>query len=207
MLTKVEEEKDLGVIISGDLKCSKQCARAANTGNKLLGIVKRTFKTKSVKIMVPLYKSIIRPHLEYAVQAWRPHLKKDIEMLEAVQHRATKCIEGLGGLNYNERLDKLKLPSLEFRRTRGDLIEMFKMYKGLSGLNFDEYFCRSSTGLRGHQGKVFKGRFNTNIGKFLFTNRIIDLWNGLPNNALLCNKVDNFKGYVDKYLRVDRGML
>lgn len=133
-------ERDLGVLISNDLKSAQQCAKAVKTGNKVLGMIKRTFTSRKPEIMIPLYKALVRPHLEYCVQAWRPHYIKDIKLLEQVQHRATKCIEGMYNLSYEERLHQLKLPSLEYRRIRGDLIEVFKMYNNWGGLQFRDMF-------------------------------------------------------------------
>ena len=127
-LESVNVERDLGVLISNDLKVSSQCLKASNTANKRLGMIKRTFTSRNSSVIIPLYKSIVRPHLEYCVQTWRPYLKKDIAVLEKVQHRATKMITNATRLSYEERLKKFNLPSLELRRTRGDLIEMFKMY-------------------------------------------------------------------------------
>ena len=72
-------EKDLGVIISVDMKVSEQCAMAASKGNQMLGLIKRniTYKEKEL-LLLPLYRTIVRPHLEYCIQAWRPYHKKDI---------------------------------------------------------------------------------------------------------------------------------
>ena len=65
--------------------------------NKILGMISRTFTLMSKDVILQLYKSLVRPHLDYCVQAWRPHLQKDIKLLEGVQHRATKMKEGLIG--------------------------------------------------------------------------------------------------------------
>src|SRR6267154_6656303 len=93
-------------------------------------MISRTFQNKSKEIIIPLYKSLVRPHPEYCVQVWRPHLIKDIQSIENVQHRATRMIPEQHGQTYNQRLIGVKLTTLEARRLRGDLIEMFKMLKG-----------------------------------------------------------------------------
>ena len=126
-----EAERDLGVIIDGDLKINKQCVKAASTANCVLGMISRTISNRSEDIMANLYKSLVRPHLEYCVQAWRPHYQKDIDLLERVQRRATRMIEGYKAMPYEERLRMLGLTALETRRLRGDLIETFKIVKGL----------------------------------------------------------------------------
>jgi len=84
-LNVVSEEKDLGVIVNNDLKDSKQFAMAASKGNQILGMISRTFDFKDKRIILPMYKSLVRPHLDYCVQAWRPHFVKDISVLEKVQ--------------------------------------------------------------------------------------------------------------------------
>ena len=149
----------------------------------------------------------MRPHLEYCVQAWRPHLQKDINLLERVQHRATKMIVNFTNLPYEERLLRLKLTTLETRRLRGDLIEVFKILKGFDNISYNDFFALSNTQLRGHSLKLFKSRFNTKCGKFLFSNRIIDEWNLLPEEIISCSTLDSFKNRIDLYLRNCRGFI
>ena len=85
---------------------------------------------KDREIILQLYKSLVRPHLEYCVQALRPHLQKDIDLIEGVQRRATKMIPNLKNKTYEERLNNLQLTTLETRRLRGDSIEVFEICKG-----------------------------------------------------------------------------
>ena len=98
------KEKDLGVTISADMKVSEQCGIAASKGNQILGLIRRNITYKGKKLIIPLYKAIVRPHLEYRIQAWRPYRKKDIDTLECIQRRATKMIPELRDLSYEERL-------------------------------------------------------------------------------------------------------
>jgi len=86
-----------------------QCVNAASKANKVLGIVKRQFKNLVKASFLILYKGFIRPHVEYAVQAWSPYLKKDTEHLEKVQRKATKLVKWLELLPYEKRLEALKL--------------------------------------------------------------------------------------------------
>ena len=205
ILQEVSEEKDLGVIISNDLKVSSQCSKAAKTANRILGMISRTFIYKNKDTMLLLYKSLVRPHLEYCIQTWRPHLQKDIDLLERVQHRATKMIATFGSLTYEDRLLRLKLTTLETRRLRGDLIEVFKILKGFEDVDYSKFFTLSTSHLRGHSLKIFKTRFNTNCGKYLFSNRIVVEWNLLSEDIVSCNTLDSFKGKLDLYLRTCRG--
>ena len=86
---------------------------------------------KNSKVMLQLYRVLVRPHLEYCVQFWSPYLRKDILALEGAQRRFTRLISELRGLTYEERLSRLCLYSLEFRRMRGDRIETYKIMKGI----------------------------------------------------------------------------
>ena len=108
------------------LKFSKQCKEAAAKANRLLGFIKRNFSFKSKNIILPLYTSLVRPQLEYAVQFWSPHHEKDIAKLESVQRRATKMIPNLRSKPYEERLAQLNLFSLRKRRLRGKLIDALR---------------------------------------------------------------------------------
>jgi len=157
-LQSIDKEKDLGVIISGDLKVSSQCVNAASKANKVLGMVKRQFKNLDKASFLILYKGFIRPHIEYAVQAWSPYLKKDIEHLEKVQRKATKLGKGLELLPCEKRLEALKLTTLEKRRLRGDLIEVFKLLTGRENIDHTHLFQLDDTSYntRGHKYKLKK---------------------------------------------------
>ena len=94
----------LGVTFSADMRVSGQCRIAASKGNQILGLIRRTITYKEKQLIVPLYKAIVRPHLEYCIQALRPYRKKDIDKLDRIQRRATKMIPELRDLNYESRL-------------------------------------------------------------------------------------------------------
>ena len=120
ILSKTVKEKDLGVTMNANMKVSEQCRiAAASKGNQILGMIRRNITYKEKSLIVPLYKAIVRPHLAYCIQAWNPHLGKDIDILEKIQRRATKLIPGLRGLRYEERLKECGLATLEMRRLRG----------------------------------------------------------------------------------------
>ena len=86
ILSKPVKENDLGVSMNANMKVSEQCRIAASKGNQLLGMILRNITYKEKSLIVPLYKAIVRPHLEYCIQAWSPYLRKDIDMLEKI-HR------------------------------------------------------------------------------------------------------------------------
>jgi len=111
-LDVVTTEKDLGVFISSNSKVAEHCYDAYCKANKMLGLVQRTIKHRSPDLMVRLYKSLVRPHLEYCSPVWNPHYRKDKLLLERVQHRFTRLFDDLKNLPYSDRLNKLKLWSL-----------------------------------------------------------------------------------------------
>jgi len=141
-LEEVDEEKDLGVIINNRFRVDRQCAKVTKTANRVLGLIYRTFACKNKRIILRLYKSLVRPHLDYCCQVWRPHLVKDINLLERVQKRATRMIEECKGMGYEDRLKELKLTTLETRRIRADLLEVYKIVTKQEGLEEGNFFER-----------------------------------------------------------------
>ena len=107
-------------------------------------------------------------------------------------------IEGQGGKGYEQRLKDLDLFSLKRRRIRGDLIETFKIVKGLSGLRFEEFFAYiPSTATRGHSLRLQRSHSRLEVRAHFFTNRVIPLWNKLPEKVVMCATVQAFKKDLD----------
>src|SRR6218665_1705252 len=123
-------KKDLGVIMNRSAKPSRQCAEASKKANSNLGMIRRTIVSRDKDTILRLYKTLVRPQLEYCIQVWSPCLKQDMEKLEKVQRRATKMIQGYKYLSYEEMLKWCGLTTLEKRRSRGDLIEAYKIITG-----------------------------------------------------------------------------
>ena len=119
-LQQVSEEKDLGVTVDSSLNFRKHISSKISKANSILFLIKHTFKNLDADIFKLLFKSLVRPHLEYASSVWCPILKMDIANIEKVQRRATKLIPGFESLPYHDRLVRLKLPTLQYRRLRQD---------------------------------------------------------------------------------------
>ena len=143
LIEEVSSEKDLGVVFSNDLKVSLHCKNSYSKANRMLGMISRTIRYRHPTILLNLYKSLVRPHLDYCSSVWNPYYIKDIDLLERVQHRFTRLFPELRGLPYNERLQQLGLWSLQERRNRTDITELFKLVKGYSGTPWNEFFIRS----------------------------------------------------------------
>ena len=146
-----------------------------------------------------LYKALVRPLLEYGNLVWSPYLKGNIEKLEAVQHRATKIIPALKESPYQERLKILKLPSLRYRRARGNMIETYKYLHGINKVSthflpFSEDRCT-----RGHSLKLKKVKNNTNRRRMFYSQCIVDDWNSLSEEVVMSPTLNCFKNILDKF--------
>jgi hypothetical protein len=199
-LAEVEQQRDLGIIINKDLKWDKQVETSYKKAMKALGLIARNFHYKSKDIMLPLYTSLVRPHLEFAVQFWSPHLRRDIIKLEKIQHKATKMIPELRNKQYPARLEELQLTTLERRRLRGQLIETFKYLKGFTRASPTGLFDLNDEPRNRNNGqKLIVKRFNTSVAENFFPIKIANVWNRLPSAVVNCNTVNAFKNNLDKH--------
>ena len=199
VLNTTLKEKDLGLTISADMKVSEQCGIAAAKGNQILGLIRRNIVYREKELIIPLYKTIVRPHLEYCIQAWRPYCKKDIYMLERVQRRATKIIPKLRNNCYEMRLKGCGLTTLETRRLRGDQIKVFKILNGYE--NIDRNISFTVKEERRTRVTLAKKQCRLDIRKFSFSQRTVNEWNRLSADCVGASSVNIFKNKIDIYLR------
>ena len=165
----------------------------------MAGLLWRTFEYIDEEMFMTLYKTMVRSHLEYAAPVWSPHTWKLAEELEKVQRRATKRIPSLANLEYEERLRQLKLPTLVYRRLRGDMINVYKYLNKI----YDTETCllpqEKNDRTRGHQKKLRKQHTNTNPRHFFFTQRVAEWWNKLPQEVISAPSVNTFKNRLDRH--------
>ena len=187
-------EKDLGVYVDGNLNFVPHICMVTKTANKIFGIIRRNFKFIGPTAFVQLYKSLVRPHLEYGNVVWSPYTIKDQKMIENVQRRATKLIPELADKRYDERLRALGIPSLQYRRLRADMIQTYKIIHGIDRINLELFFEKStSTRTRGHSCKLCKQRCKSRLRQNAFSIRVVDNWNNLPENVVNAPNVNTFK--------------
>ena len=127
----VTEEKDLGILIDSKLKFRAHVGTVVSKANQMLGMIKRSFDNMGEFGFLTLYKSLFRPHLEYGNVIWSPATVSKILLIEGVQRRATAMIKKCKGLSYEERLRKLGIPTLEYKKHRTDLIQVYRLFSGI----------------------------------------------------------------------------
>ena len=143
---------------------------------------------------------MVHGDLEYAISVWNPHLKKHINALEGVQRRATKLVPALKHMDYETRLRSLSLPSLAYRRHRGDMIETFKILN-IYDKNVSQNLLskRQNSITRGNNMKLYQQSSKVNTRKFSFGLRIVKYWNSLPNCVIQAPSINSFENRLDKF--------
>ena len=206
-LEVVEQEKDVGVIVHDSLKPSVQCAQAAKKANQVLGQLCRAITFRDKNTFLRLYCIYVRPHLEYAVQAWSPWNEEDKQLLEQVQKRAIRMISGLKG-TYEQKLKQLGLTTLVDRRIRGDMIEVYKILTGKEVVSYESWFEMASDDKPGMPTRNTTGYLNVarrkahlDIRRYFFSLRIWHNWNILDDYVKLAPTTVKFKERYDMLIQ------
>ena len=193
ILPQIESEKDLGVHTDNNLDWSVHIETCVNKANSMVGWVKRSLFCRNKFVMLNVYKTLIRPHIEYAVQAWNlPAIRgnwKHILLMEDVQRTFTRLIDGIGILPYRTRLKILQLTTLLERRMRGDLIETFKILSGK--VDYGQTLFRVSRS----GANILKDKRSARI----LSNRVANYWNKIPQSVKDTDTVSTFKAQLEKY--------
>jgi ribonuclease P/MRP protein subunit RPP40 len=200
-LSNTDEEKDLGVVFDNKFTPSINCKKVCKACQIVIGLIKRNIKNRSKEGMLILYKTLVRPLLDYCSQVWRPYLKKDINSLEKIQKRYTKMVEGCKNLKYEQRLKRLNLTTIEERQRRLDMVLTYKIINDRSNIYPKDFLKLSDRLGRKNSKKLFKIRVNKELKKNGFTFRIIDQWNELPDRVVMAENVNMFKGEYDRLMR------
>ena len=196
-LDSTSVEKDLGISIDSELKFREQASSAVAKATRILAVIKRSFALIDKVTLPMLYKSLVRPHLEYGNLIWGPFNRADQRLVERVQRRATRLVGSIRKEPYEERLRILELPSLYYRRRRGDMIYTYQLFHG--GIDADprSFFTLAESSTRGHPFKIHKCPAVSRVRRSSFAIRIVNDWNSLPTEVVCAPSVNAFKARLD----------
>lgn len=193
-------ERDLGIMIDSELNFSEHIHMVSKKANGIMAVIKRTFTCLDCECFNLLYKSLVRTHLEYGVTTWFPYKMKDIETIEKIQKRATKQVKQIRHLIYSERLKRLNLPTLRYRRHRGDMIEVYKILHNIYDKEVTTGILNlsSNTSTRGHSLKLTTQRSRLELRRNSFAVRVVKPWNSLSEEVVMSPSVRVFESRLDK---------
>ena len=148
-----------------------------NKANSIMGLIRRIYAHLDEQSFKYLFQALVRPHIEYAEAVWSPFKVGDIVKIENVQRRATKQVPTLKNMEYNERLKKLKMPTLKYRRMRGDMIEVFKIINGIYDplTTVDMFELNTTSNTKGHSKKMKIKTIRLNVQIYTFVVRIVEI--------------------------------
>ena len=196
-----ETVNDLGVLVNKDLKTRQHSEKACRSARRILGAIGRSFRHITETSFQLLYSAHVRPRLEYGGSAVYPVTCKEMSQLESVQRAATKLVQGLKEVSYEDRLEALNLFPQIYRRIRGDLIVVRRILRGELGDELKAFFPLKENVRRGHTLTVNKQRSEGLPAIYRLSRRIINVWNSLPADVAEENNESTFKTKLDSYLK------
>ena len=201
-LVKTQSEKDIGVTFTNNLDFDVHINNIVKKANQVMGLIRRSFSHLDKEMFINLYKSLVRPHLEYANVIWHPIYKKQLKLLEDVQRRATKILPEIRDLTYTERLIVLNLPSIQYRQTRNDLIQTYKIIHKIDNLKTEDFFTFAKYDkTRNNILKLYKSQSSSKYRSNFLPNRILNLWNSLSTETKTSKSINLFKENIDNELK------
>ena len=202
-LSSVTSARDLGITMTNTISWNTHCNNLALKANQKANALFRTFRCKNKSFLLQMYKTFVRPKLEYATPVWSPHHKGDIAIIESVQRNFTRRIPELQKLqlSYQERLNYLNLETLQLRRLKNDILITHKIIYGHLNVNSGDFFKINNRNTRSNGLKLEKGQFKTDCRKYYFGNRVVDVWNSLPANLVEISDHYQFSSNLDTNLK------
>ncbi len=192
--------KDLGILLCENLNFSQHISKMVKNAFHRMSLIFRHFKSRDIRLLTMAYKTYVRPMLEYATCIWTPYTKQNIKNVEKVQRYFTKRALGYPPrVSYEERLEILHLETLENRRLQYDLLLVYKMFHGQVELSINDFFTVAHTQTRFiNSFKLVPGVSRLNVRKNFFSNRIVNIWNKLPENVVKASSDHRFRIELDK---------
>ncbi|WAQ96331.1 YWV1-like protein [Mya arenaria] len=204
-LTRDNQERDLGILFTSNLNFDQHINNIANKANSIIGLVRRKFTYMNKDLFLTLYKALIRSHLDYGNLVYYPTTKKCKQIIENVQRRATRLVPELKGLTYEERLCELNLTTLEYRRKRYDIIQVYKIVHNIDNIDINNFFTfAENVGTRGHNLKLNQRQAKKGRRMNAFGIRTVSTWNNLPGELVNSTTLLTFKTNLDKLWRPNR---
>ena len=203
-LQETDSVKDLGIYISKDLKWDMHINKMKIKANQRCFLILKSFQTKNIWILLRAYLTYVRPIAEYGSVVWSPHLNRDIDSVESIQRSFTMKIFSRCNIqcdSYKDRLFKLNLRSLQYRRVEADLIMAYKILHNIVDIPMSKFFALyvSPYSTRRHRYCLKRRKTSTKLEQNSFANRIVPIWNRLPEEIVLSATLNIFRSKIKSF--------
>lgn len=193
LITSPDFVRDLGIKIDCNLSFKTHLRDIIGRAVVRASVVRRSFRYSDILFRLQMYKTFVRPMLEYSNCVWSPHFQTDVVAIENVQRKFSKYLPGLFNLSYDERLRQLNLFQLSDRRLISDVVMLFKIIKGLCHLSMSDFNLAFCSYGRGHYLKLNVLGSASDCRRYSFICRTISVWNALHESTINCSTVHCFK--------------